>query len=190
MLAKTHFVIGLTTLAGVEAATGFIQPHPVHDIPVGPFLAIVAATVGALAPDIDAEESQIRYELGEVGLALSGWLESFGVEHRGLTHYGLTAVIVTCITGGLGFWLGYPDVGLAFGLGYLSHILADSLTLSGTPLLWPFKKQNVHLLPGPLRLRTGGPVEPLLFIAVAAGLFFLLPALVPAELTRALRRLL
>lgn len=188
MVGKTHLVIGLATLAGTEAATGLVQPHPVKDIPVGPFLCIIAVIVGALAPDIDAEESQIKYEMGEAGLALSTWLQSFGVEHRGLTHYGLTGLIVTVSSGLLGWWLGYPDVGLAFGLGYLSHILADSLTLAGTPLLWPLQKeQNFHLLPAALRVRTGGPVEPLIFIAVTILLVFLLPALVPPEWIKTLR---
>ncbi|MCB0190367.1 MAG: metal-dependent hydrolase [Anaerolineae bacterium] len=188
MVGKTHVMIGLATLAGAEAATGLVQPHPVKDIPVGPFLCIIAVIVGALAPDIDAEESQIKYEMGEAGLALSTWLQSFGVEHRGLTHYGLTGLIVTVSSGLLGWWLGYPDVGLAFGLGYLSHILADSLTLTGTPLLWPLQKeQNFHLLPAVLRIRTGGPVEPLIFIAVSILLLFLLPALVLPEWIKTLR---
>jgi inner membrane protein len=188
MVGKTHVVIGLATLAGVEAVTGLVQPHPVKDIPVGPFLCLIAVMVGALAPDIDAEESQIRYELGEAGLALSGWLQSCGIEHRGLTHYGLTALMVTMISGALGWWLGYPDVGLAFGLGYLSHILADSLTLAGTPLWWPLQKeQNFHLLPAGFRIRTGGPVEPVIFVAVTILLLFLLPVLAPPEWIKILR---
>ena len=38
-----------------------------------------------------------------------------------------------------------------------------ALTLAGAPLLWPLQKErNFHLLPGALRVRTGGPVEPLI----------------------------
>ena len=189
MVGKTHLVIGLTTLAGANAAAGFIQPHPFKDIPVGPVLCIMAAILGALAPDLDAEESQIQAELGQVGLALSNWLHSFGVEHRGLTHYGLTTLVVIASSGWLGWWLGYPDVGLAFGLGYLSHVLADSLTLTGVPLLWPWHKtQNFHLLPAALRIRTGGPVEPLLFVAITILLVFLLPFLLPAGFIKTLQQ--
>jgi inner membrane protein len=174
-------------IASVDALTGMVQIHPVKDIPIGPFLCMGAVILGSLAPDIDAEESQIRYEMGEVGLALSNWLQSFGVEHRGLTHYGLTALVVMAISSLLGWWLGYLDVGLAFGLGYLSHILADSMTLAGTPLLWPLQKEKTfHLLPGALRIRTGGPVEPFLFIAITVLLVFLLPVLLPAELFKTL----
>jgi inner membrane protein len=187
MVGKTHVVIGLTTLAGVDALTGLVQPHPVKEIHVGPFLCISAAIVGSLLPDIDAEDSQIRYEMGEAGLAVSNWLQSFGVQHRGLTHYGLTTLAMIVISELLGWWLGYPDVGLAFGLGYLSHVLADGLTLAGVPLLWPWQKEkNVHLLPPPLRLRTGGPVEPLLFVVITGLLIFLLPVLIPPESLRLL----
>jgi membrane-bound metal-dependent hydrolase YbcI (DUF457 family) len=183
MLGKTHLVFGLTTLAGVDALTGLVQPHPVKDMPIGPFLCIGAVILGSLAPDIDAAESQIRYELGEAGLALSNWLQSFGVEHRGLTHYGVITLAILALSGWLGGWLGYLDVGLAFGLGYLSHVLADGLTLAGVPLLWP-RQKPVHLLPGPFRIRTGGPVEPLLLILGTGLLVYLLPALVSAELAR------
>ena len=188
MVGKTHLVFGLTTLAAANAATGLVQLHPVRDIPIGPVLCIGAAILGALAPDLDAAESQLQSELGEAGLMLSNWLQSFGVEHRGLTHYGVTTLGVMSVSGLLGWWLGYGDVGLAFGLGYLSHILADSLTIAGTPLLWPLQKEkNFHLLPRALRIRTGGPVEPLLFIVVTILLLFLLPSLFPADFISTLR---
>ena len=181
MVAKTHVVLGLTTLAGTDALTGLVQPHPVNGIPLGPVLGMVAVMLGALAPDIDATKSQIRYELGPAGLAVSTWLKLFGVQHRGLTHYGLTTIAVIAVSTLVGWWLDYPDIGLAFGLGYLSHVLADSLTIAGTPLLWPLqKRKNFHLLPRRLRLRTRGPVESVLFIGLAVVLVVLLPAYLPA----------
>jgi len=30
----------------------------------------------------------------------------------------------------------YPGVGAAFGLGYISHLVADAMTIRGIPLLW------------------------------------------------------
>lgn len=180
MLGKTHLVFGLTTLAGVDALTGLVQAHPIQAMPVGPFLCAGAAALGALAPDLDAADSLIHSELGEAGLRLSNRLHSWGLEHRGLTHYGLTTLAIILLSGWLGWRLGYPDVGLAFGLGYLSHVLADGLTLAGVPLLWPRQKQ-VHLLPGPLRIRTGGPAEPLLFLTLTLILVLWLPAWLPAR---------
>jgi inner membrane protein len=59
----------------------------------------------------------------------------------------------------------------AFLLGYLSHLLADALTISGMPLLWPWRTR-AYGLPKAVRLRTGGRVEyALTLLIVAAGLW-------------------
>jgi membrane-bound metal-dependent hydrolase YbcI (DUF457 family) len=47
----------------------------------------------------------------------------------------------------------------AFSVGYLSHLLADTLTHSGVPLLGPLSQHRVHLLPGILRFRFDSPVQ-------------------------------
>ncbi len=206
MKGPTHALFGLTTLAVTnslavansptivdnlaEATTmaGFIQPHIINEIPTGPVLCAVAAILGALAPDIDAEESTIKSTLGLVGKLVSFMLRLVGVKHRGVTHYGLTALLILAAT--FLCWRtgwAYGDVGLAFGLGYLSHILADAMTKHGVPLLWPLPGQ-FHLLPGPLRIRTGGPVETLVFLLVALVLAWLLPDMVPPELLKMIAR--
>ena len=188
MLGHTHALIGLTALAAAQAMSGFIQPHPLGGLPAGPFLCAGAAILGALLPDIDGQDSTIRGELGLAGGCLAGLLRLLRVKHRGLTHFGLTGLLV-CLAGAwLGQQSGYPDLGLALGLGYLSHLLADALTLSGAPLLWPLPGR-IHLLPRPFRVRTGGPSERLIFLLVGAALLCLLPALIPADLPALLARL-
>ena len=116
-----------------------------------------------------------------------------GVKHRGILHSGLAGLIVLVLGALIGWRVGYLDVGLAFGLGYLSHVaLADAMTIHGVPLLWPIKAQ-FHLLPKGLRVRTGGPVEGLIFLCgtlLLIGLFFLYPDLVPPELVRWINRCL
>lgn len=182
MVGRTHIAFGLATLVGVDAVTGMAQPHLVKGIPVGPVLCIIAAVLGSLVPDLDAEEgSMLQYEMGEAGMIFSGWLQSF-TEHRGLTHYGLTALAITLLSTALGWWLGFWDVGLAFGLGYCSHILADGMTLAGVPLFGPWQREKVHILPRSLRIRTGGPVEPLVFVMVTIVFIILFPTLLPGEL--------
>ncbi len=208
MKGSTHALIGLTALAAVnslaeansliiadslaEANTmaGFIQPHIINEIPTGPVLCAVAAILGALAPDIDAEESTIKSTLGLAGKLVSFTLRLLGVKHRGVTHYGLTALLILAAT----FWCwrtgwpyGYGDVGLAFGLGYLSHILADALTKHGVPLLWPLPGQ-FRLLPGPLRVRTGGTVETLVSLLATLVLAWLLLDMAPPELLEMIAR--
>ncbi len=182
MVGKTHIVFGLATLAAADVLTGMTQPHPVKGIPIGPVLCISAAVLGALLPDLDAEDgSMLQHELGEAGTMVSGWLQSF-TEHRGVTHYGLTALVMTLTPTALGWWFGFWDVGLAFGLGYCSHVLADGMTLAGVPLLGPWKAEKAHILPRQLRIRTGGPVEPLVFIMVTVVFVILSQALIPSEL--------
>lgn len=190
MVGKTHVVFGLTTLAAANAATRFIQSHPVQEIPTGLVLCVCAVIIGALAPDLDAEEgAQLQYELGEAGMAITHWLHSFGVEHRGLTHYGLSALVIIAVSTLIGWSVGYGDVGFALGLGYLSHLVADSMTIDGIPLWGPFSEQRFHLLPKLLRVRSGGPVEPLVFILAAIPFVFLIPTLIPHEVVDFVRRL-
>lgn len=214
MLGRTHLLVGLMTLGTVEQGTrrvmpylleagltggwlapervsqlpsSLIQPHPIQGLPTGLALCATAVMLGALAPDIDAERSEIKSTLGRVG-SLSGWLlRLFGVGHRGLTHYGLTGLAVLLVSTLLGGWLGYADVGLVFGLGHLSHLLADAMTLSGAPLLWPWPG-SVHVLPRPLRIRTGGLVEQFIFVGLGVLVIILLITLLPPELSQALRR--
>lgn len=179
MQGHTHALIGLTTLAAVERLTGFVQAHPV----AGLGWCAAAAVLGALAPDIDAEDSAIKRELGLAGRALSTGLHLAGVQHRGLTHRGVIALAVLAVGLVLGRLTGYPDAGLAFGLGYLSHLLADALTKTGVPLLWPLPGR-VHLLPPGLRIRTGGLGELLVFILTAGVMAWLGPQVVPPDWLR------
>jgi len=192
MLGHTHALFGLTTLAVVQAtsvrlAQPLIQPHPVDGFPVGPGLCAGAAVLGALLPDLDAEDSAIVRELGLFGGLAKVGMTLLGIKHRGVLHSGLAIILVAVGAEMIGWWLGYPDVGLAFGLGYFSHIaLADGMTIAGVPLLWP-SSRRFHLLPRFLRVRTGGPVEKLVFVAVAIVLTWLLPDMVPADFIKSLR---
>lgn len=181
MRGHTHALIGITTVIATNAVTGFIQPHQVNNIPTGIVACLGVAIIGALAPDIDAEDSSIKRGLGVAGEITSFGLRLFGVRHRGLTHYGLVALLVTFATWLLTSKIGYGDIGLAFGVGYLSHIaLGDAMTQHGVPLLWPLPGQ-FHLLPRPFRIRTGGPVESLIFIATIFVFVLLLPQAIPPE---------
>lgn len=154
MLGRTHALIGVSTLAAAHVASGVIQPHLIQGFPVGMALGVGAAILGALVPDIDANKSTIKSSLGLAGKIVSLGMKLSGVTHRGLTHYGITALAVMIFSIFIGRLFGCWDTGAAFGLGYLSHILADGMTRSGVPLLWPAKK-NVHLLPPGFRIKTG-----------------------------------
>lgn len=185
MMGHTHAVFGIATLAVIHAGTqpvgGLIQPHPVNGVPIGPTLCLGAAVLGALLPDLDARQSAIQHELGLVGRAAHSSLSWLGVKHRGVLHSGLVTLLVLLGAALLGWRSGYLDAGLAVGIGYISHVvIADAMTISGVPLFWPLGRR-FHLLPRPLRVRTGGPVEWVLFGLVTALFLWLLPALVPVN---------
>jgi membrane-bound metal-dependent hydrolase YbcI (DUF457 family) len=75
-------------------------------------------------------------------------------------------------------------VGLAFGLGYFSHVvIADPLTKHGVPLWWP-RPGQFHLLPRALCVKTGGAVEALVFLLVALALVWLGSDLVSLDLLK------
>ena len=69
----------------------------------------------------------------------------------------------------------YPCAVAATALGYLSHLVLDSLT-GPIPWGWPFAHRRVALAPAALRIRTGSSIETWLVrpaITIAAILMFL-----------------
>lgn len=116
------------------------------------------AALGALLPDIDHPRAGLRDRLGWLGDLVFGWLK-----HRGPTHSLLAVALVAWVT----FQIAPPHAP-ALALGYLSHLLADSITKAGIAFLWPVYRQQVGLLPRALRIRTGSWAE-LVVEVVAAG---------------------
>src|SRR3972149_634938 len=153
MQAPTHAAFGLvfTILAGT-----------VLGILLTPAVAAFAC-LGALLPDIDTPTSII----GKACLPLSRFLERrFG--HRTLTHSFLGLALFT---------LGplprqWP---LAFGLGYLSHLLVDCANKSGTPLFWPSQLRAVLPRSEEFRIAVGSGQETVLLVILLAVLAVLLP---------------
>lgn len=79
----------------------------------------VFGLIGSYAPDFDIK---------------------LGIRHRTITHSFLMLGITTFIISILD-----PTIGFAWFLNYLSHLLADSLTVMGVPFLYPFKKKRYGL---------------------------------------------
>ena len=77
----------------------------------------------------------------------------------------------------------YPYAVLATALGYLSHLVLDSLT-GPIPWGWPFAHRRVALAPAALRIRTGSSIETWLVrpaITIAAVLAILEVAGIPSH---------
>lgn len=98
----------------------------------------IAAGIGGLLPDLDHPESVLGRRLPLISIPLA---KVFG--HRGMTHSLLAVAIMlsalvaitTIYQWGFVAWLVPPLI-----VGYLSHILGDSMTPSGVPLFWPRKR--------------------------------------------------
>jgi inner membrane protein len=146
MLAISHVVVGGALWAGAAYATG--QP------PADP-ASLGLAALGALLPDIDHPQSWAGRRMALVSVPLAAL-----IGHRGITH-SLLAVLGFAL---LLAWLGPHHLVAPLAVGYLSHLLADSFTLSGVPLLWPSKRPY-----GPKLIRTGSLAEIALVAFLGAG---------------------
>jgi len=180
MTGISHATIGGAVGAGVGLVTAGGWPWYVA--------AVLIGMVAGLLPDLDSTDSLARTKVGlgkeqikrewarrprpsvvvrwvvSWPLNLLAWL----LPHRGPTHWLITAVLLTTAVYTLTDWAGWPAVAwLAFGGGYLSHLLADGLTIAGVPLLGPLTRRAVRFLPRPLAMRTGGAAE---FMVVGGGL--------------------
>ena len=167
MMGRTHALFGIATLWLLEVPVAITQET------IGPL--VLCAVFGALAPDLDAGESKLK-RLSVAGITPLAPLaqtihQSFG--HRGLLHslLGLSLFTALCALP-VAFWLGWP-YGAALTLGYSSHILADSMTKSGVPLLFP-RRRRYHLLPMRFRVTTGSLAEEMLLPVLAFTVLLLL----------------
>lgn len=93
--------------------------------------------------------------LGSTAPDWSEWvLKFFGikVKHRGATHYLIIPLIMFIIS----FIIDFNNILFWFSVGYLSHWIADSMTISGVPIS-PYDMNRIHLFGG--KLRTGDAME-------------------------------
>jgi membrane-bound metal-dependent hydrolase YbcI (DUF457 family) len=106
-----------------------------------------------------------------IGLMLVSWLLYKSLHHRGPLHSLYFTLGVTTVACMVFWWAWLPWTwGLAFGWGWLWHILADGLTEQGVPFFWPFNDKREHTLP-PLGCAVG---RPLLSVLAAAGIILLI----------------
>ena len=90
------------------------------------------ALMGSLLPDIDHPQSWAGRKFRVISVPLSAMLG-----HRGITH-SLLAILLGSMTLGA---MGLNHISAPLIVGYLSHLLADGLTPSGVPLLWPNRRR-------------------------------------------------
>ncbi len=174
MLGKAHMAIGFSL--------GLLLTKDVSEA----WLVIPVTTIAAVLPDIlDAKHSSGRNPLGLswssirrtraqrnksivdwTGLILRtilAWLLDCItriIPHRGLTHWLITWLAFSALVStGISVWHNNLTIALGFALGYLSHLIADSFTVSGVALLSPFHRASIHLLPRGLRFRYDSVIQ-------------------------------
>ena len=150
MTGKTH------QLAGV--ATGVIVSQFVPTVK-GKLLFVAGCWFGSLIPDIDHANSKIS-RMTILLHYLFAWCG-----HRTLTHSIVGVLLFSLIMIPLG--VNTATIGLV--IGYMSHLLMDSLTVAGIPLFYPHKKKYRLM-----RIRTGSEGEVVVFgmIVLAMILYF------------------
>lgn len=127
-------------------------------------------TIGALLPDIDQASNRL-WDLLPAGESIGKALGVF-MKHRGISH----SFVGIFLADKFSYWLitnlfneNFVDVRLVYWslmIGFISHIVADSLTEEGVPLLYPLK-MNFGLPPiRPWRIKTGGWFENLVVMPV------------------------
>jgi len=164
MTGRTHllFSVGLTWC--VE-----------WNLPLSALLVASAlAALGALLPDLDSPVSWISlFSVGGIRplqplarLVYSLW------GHRGPLHSWIGLLFTLILALALSPVLGLA-VALALPLGYGSHLLLDSMTRTGIPLLYP-RRTRYFLLRRPYRFVTGSMAEEVFLVLVATALLVLL----------------
>lgn len=128
-------------------------------------LYAASVAVGALLPDIDHANSYISKRVPIIPTLLS-----FYTKHRGFTHslLGIIVVLALLVAANLFFHL-QAIVVLGFGIGYILHITADALTVSGIKNFCCNK--TLYLAPKPLRCKTGSMGENIYFFIFSGILF-------------------
>jgi inner membrane protein len=137
---------------------------------------LIIAAFGSLLPDIDHPKAY---------LSRSHWLLQGGshlvealAHHRGITHSLLALIAFTCLSiAGLIYYQQALILALPFFIGYLSHLLADSLNPSGVKWFQPLShwtlRLNARIWIIPIKITTGSLLERLLGLSLGAVFIYL-----------------
>ena len=139
MTARTHDMIAFASLLTVAV----LYPPDRLNTPTL-FTCLIGNIVGALIPDMDQATNKL-WDLLPAGNLVGGVLRKLMINHRTISHsllgiflfYQIFLRIIPVF-----FNSDYINTNLVVNsimIGFISHILADSITKEGEPLLFPFK---------------------------------------------------
>lgn len=140
-------------------------------------LAIVAVTFFLIDAYTDKDKSFLQAILTVCMVALPFFLLTalskikfikehlrFMVKHRGLMHTLILPGFLFAAT----YFISEPTFKIlitGLTIGYITHLLADMLTVRGCPVLFPFSKKNIKFL----NIKTGSKGEYIAAAAISAG---------------------
>lgn len=161
---KTHIAGGLVLGLAAYKTLGLLDIHMVSNA-TELFICGYGCMAGSIAPDMDI----MMYMNTETGddkaiKSISGGM--FG--HRGITHSLFFLIMMTAT---FSIFYGFNPFVIGVGIGYLSHLILDSLTPTGVPFFFPYMKKY-HFT----RIKTGSQVEEGfmgILVAIMACLVFL-----------------
>ena len=139
----THILVGISFFMAVENY---------FFLAIDGFIILTCIVIGSLLPDIDHPSSK----LGRYAYPLSAV-----VQHRGFTHSLISSLILP-----LPAILISTRYYYALVVGYLLHLLADTLNPSGVMWLYPYKKKYS------LKLANTGGLEEVIFSVIAIMFIF------------------
>jgi len=160
MTGRTHDLAAITAL-GLIAAT---QPIPHMTLATG-CVAVFANLLGGIAPDIDQPTAPFWRNL-PIGHVFGKVFDKLLGGHRFLSHSALGIGLF-----GLGFHLlltvltpSFPRLDMsiswwAFMIGFVSHLLMDTITREGVPWILPLPWRIGIPPTKEFRVQTGGFVE-------------------------------
>jgi inner membrane protein len=139
MIHSTHMLFGVFLILALYEGIPSLKTY-------APFVfAMIIAPFGALVPDLDHPKGYMSRGSWEVvSLAVRKT-----TTHRGWTHSLVGAVFFTVIAGVV-FWYFKANLSytIPFFIGYISHLISDSLNPTGVNWFWPKvkKKYKVGLI--------------------------------------------
>lgn len=151
MQAPSHVLIAAGLTSAAISIGIFPDGHGAAAI-----VPYAAAIAGSLLPDVDHPRSWAGKRIWPVS-AIIGMI--FG--HRGITHSLVAAIALGLLAAVLPLGAS-PTWIFPLGFGYLSHLVADWMTPSGIPLLWPVRKSFICPV---VQIRTGSITEKLISAA-------------------------
>lgn len=162
MTARTHNAIAFASLV---TAAAYFPPDNINLLTF--IIAIVGVDIGALIPDMDTGGNYL-WGLLPQGQKLGSFLRKIFYKHRTITHSLLGFFIIFNFLEWIlpkVFNSSFIDANIIFAsivIGFASHLLSDSFTEEGIPLLFPlripFGIPPIHRV----RIKTGGWFENLI----------------------------